>query len=387
MNADLSTRFLARERAVLDRYLPSLRESLAGVSLRSLESADNPGIALFKAARGPALVAPAAYGGLGASAEEAAQILVAIGSQAPSLGIVCTMHTFSMATLVEWATAEGADQLALLTSMAENAMYIASGFAEGRPGAGPLDMSMRARRAPDGGWLVTGRKKPCTLSRSMDFLSCGVVVEEADGTLRRGLGLVPADAPGIVRRPFWRTEVLGGAESDELILEDVPVPAEFVMACAFDDALDPVETVGYVWLQLALAATYLGIVAGMVERVVRGRRGTARDRGELIAETEAQSACIQMIAVQLDRREVGSALLARTLAVRFNVQKAIESLAMRCAELLGGLAFISDPDVAYLMSASRAMAFHPAGRLESYHALAEFYAGGPLSMNVSAAGR
>src|SRR5437762_362834 len=84
-----------------------------------------------------------------------------------------------------------------MPGLAENAMYVASGFAEGRSGATPLDMTMRARPAPGGGWLITGRKKPCSLSHSMDFLSCGLVTDTGDGVRRRGVGMVPADAPGI----------------------------------------------------------------------------------------------------------------------------------------------------------------------------------------------
>ena len=107
-------------------------------------------------------------------------------------------------------------------------MYLASGFAEGRSGARPLEMTMRARRAPGGGWLLNGRKRPCTLTYSMDFLTCGVSVEAEDGGRQRAVGLVPADSPGIERRPFWKSHVLAGAESDEVILDDVHVPDDFV---------------------------------------------------------------------------------------------------------------------------------------------------------------
>ena len=43
--------------------------------------------------------------------------------------------------------------------------------------------------------------------------------------------------------------------------------------------------------------------------------------------------------------------------------------AQRAAELLGGLAFIQSPDVGYLLSASRALAFHPPSRGASVEAL------------------
>src|SRR5439155_20341289 len=123
----------------------------------------------------------------------------AVASRAPSLGIAFTMHNFSVATLVEWAVFGEEYGRIILTSLAENSMLLASGFAEGRSGAKPLDMTMKARRAPGGGWLPTGKKKPCSLTYSMDFLTCGVVAECEDGVWRRGVGLVPADSPGIER--------------------------------------------------------------------------------------------------------------------------------------------------------------------------------------------
>jgi alkylation response protein AidB-like acyl-CoA dehydrogenase len=312
---------------------------------------------------------------------EGARTLRAIASRAPSLGIVCTMHNFSVSTLVEWAVFGEEYGALLLAGLAENSMYVASGFAEGRSGSRPLDMTMRARRAPGGGWLINGRKKPCTLTYSMDFLSCGVSVEAEDGTRRRAVGLVPADSPGIERRPFWKSPVLAGAESDEVILTDVHVPDDFVFVVEGSDQLDPVEVTGYIWFQLALSATYLGIVSGLVERLVASGKGTAEERGGVLAKVEAQAAAIDGIAYSLDAREDRERLLARSLSTRLALQGTIESVAMKCAELLGGLAFIGSPEVAYLLCAVRALALHPPGRIPASRALDEFARGGVLDIS------
>jgi alkylation response protein AidB-like acyl-CoA dehydrogenase len=372
--------FLAIERAELERFLPGLDAELRSIPLNVLERRENPSIALFKQARGPGLLIPKRYGGLGATAVEGARTLRAIASRAPSLGIVCTMHNFSASTLVEWALFGEEYGELLLTGLAENSMYLASGFAEGRSGSRPLDMTMRARRAPGGGWLITGRKKPCTLTYSMDFLSCGLSVEAEDGTRRRAVGLVPADAPRIERRPFWKSPILAGAESDEVILDDVHVPDDFVFVVEGSDQLDPVEVTGYVWFQLALSATYLGIVSGLVERVLAAGKGTSEERGTVVAQVEAQAAAVDGIAYGLGARDDRERLLARALATRFALQATIETVAMRCAELLGGMAFIGSPDVSYLLSASRALAFHPPGRIPATRALDEYARGGILDV-------
>ena len=246
-----STNFLGTERALLERFMPGLDAEFKAIPLAILEGRENPSIRILKDAKGPGLLIPKQYGGLGASAVEGARTLRAIASRAPSLGIVCTMHNFSASTLVEWAMFGEEYGEMLLTGLAENSMYRRLGLCRGPIGvqaprhdhAGPA----RSRRR-----LAHQRqKKPCTLTYSMDFLSCGVSVEADDGTRRRAIGLVPADSAGIERRPFWKSHVLAGAESDEVILTDVHVPDDFVFVIEGSDQLDPVEVTGYVWFQIA----------------------------------------------------------------------------------------------------------------------------------------
>ena len=311
---------------------------------------------------------------------EGMRILRAIASRAPSLGIVCTMHHFSICTIVEWAIFGEEYGEHLLAGMAESSMYLASGFAEGRSGSKPLDMTMRARRAPGGGWLLTGRKKPCSMTYSMDFLMCGLSAETEEGVWSRAIGLVPADLPGIERRPFWKSHVLAGAESDEVVLTDVHVPEDFVFVVDGSAYLDPVEVTGYTWFQLALATTYLGIVSGLVERVLASGKGASEERGFVLAQVEAHAAGIDGIAHGLDERGDRETLLASALATRIAVQSTIETVAMKCAELLGGMAFFGSSEVAYLLAASRAMIFHPPGRIHATRALDEYIRGGLLDL-------
>lgn len=380
-SASVAPHYLRTERALLERFLPGLDEALKAIPLAVLEDRQNPGIRLFKDAKGPALLIPVRYGGMGATAPEGARVLRAIGSRAPSLGVVCTMHNFSVSTLVEWAIFGEEYGEALLSGLAAESLYVASGFAEGRTGARPLDMTMKARRAPQGGWLISGKKKPCTLSHSMDFLSCGLVAEVEPGVWKRAVGLVPADSPGIERKPFWKSPILAGAESDEVIVSDVHVPDDFVFVVDDSQALDPVEVTGYIWLQVALCSTYLGMVSSLVERVLAAGKGSAEERGMLVAQTESLAAAIDGVAYALDsRKEEQRSLLCRALSMRIAAQGSIEQIAMRAAELLGGMAFIQSPEVAYLLCACRAMAFHPPGRLFASAALDEYARGGGLDV-------
>jgi hypothetical protein len=74
----------------------------------------------------------------------------------------------------------------------------------------------------------------------------------------------------------------------------------------------------------------------------------------------------------------GEAILVQSLLVRFSVQQSIERVSARAAELLGGMAFIGSPDVAYFLAASRALAFHPPSRLSVAPAIDSYLMGNPM---------
>ena len=89
-------------------------------------------------------------------------------------------------------------------------------------------------------------------------------------------------------------------------------------------------------------------------------------------------AAVEGAAWSLQSGARGDAELARGLFVRYSVQRAIERATARAAELLGGMAFISSPDVGYLLAASRALAFHPPSRSAMAASMAEYLVGGAL---------
>jgi alkylation response protein AidB-like acyl-CoA dehydrogenase len=364
----------------LAEFLPGLDETLAAIPLAELERPGNPCINLFRAAGGPALVIPRELGGKGATPLQAVRIQRALGSRSPSLAVVATMHNFSIATLVEFGVF-GADDAgaAVLSVIAEDNLFMASGFAEGRSGTHILAATMQARATPDGGYLISGNKKPCSLTYSMDLLSASVMLQNPSGEgSRRAVVLVPADSPGLERRPFWRSSVITGAESDEVILKDVSIPGDCLFFPATEDHLDAVEVAGYLWFQLLVTASYLGTASGLVERVIVAGKGGATERVLLGLEVETAMEALENVARSM-MSEPKPALLPRVLLVRYAVQAAIERATMLAAEVLGGMAFINSPEVAYLLGASRALAFHPPSRLSSGASLAGYLAGEPLN--------
>jgi alkylation response protein AidB-like acyl-CoA dehydrogenase len=369
--------FMHAERVTFERFMPKLDEALASLPLLEMERPGNPAIPLYRHARGPGLLIPKSYGGLGATPIEGVRIQRALSCRAPSLSVAVTMHHLSVATMVAYSVF-GAEGREVLKQICAENLYVASGFAEGRSGESILAASMEAKPCP-GGYRVTGQKKPCSLSRSMDLLVASVQVRRGDaGESRRGFALIPATFEGIERAPFWDAGVLGGAESDALILRDVFVPEALVFFGDETRVWDPVELAGFLWFELLIAASYLGMASALVERVLASDKGGSADRLRLAIELEGAMSALEGAAAAMMAGEPDESLLARTLLARYAVQGAIERAVNLAAELLGGIAFIRSPEIAYLATASRALAYHPPSRTGATLPLLDYLGGRPL---------
>lgn len=373
------TRFLRRERQTVHDLLPGLDERLADIPLGKLEGPDGPGLDLFRECGGPGLLVPEEHAGLGADPLRAVRVQRAIGARSPSLAVATTMHHFSIASLVETSARSAGFEWMLLEAVARNRLLVASGFAEGRTGQGILAPTMRAEER-DGRTVLNGAKRPCSLARSMDLLTVSVALPGTDGTEQLAVALVPKDTPGLSVQPFWNSFVLAGAESDEVVLEDVEVPPNLVIRTDSSPArpLDDLQTTGFLWFELLMSASYLGVASALVERVLTAARTDAGVRAGLLVEVEGAMAAIEGVARGMTGELRGEAAFAQALVCRYATQDAIGRVVARAVEALGGMAFIDSDDVAYLAAAAAALGFHPPSRSRMALPLCEYYAGNPL---------
>ncbi|MEV6609087.1 acyl-CoA dehydrogenase family protein [Kutzneria sp. NPDC051319] len=374
-------RTLDEARELCENRLPGLLGKLADVGLAELEKPGNPGLELFKAAGGPALVIPKEYEGLGASPLEAIQVTRAIGAVSPSLAVASTMHHFSVATIFTLAESLRASGLewALLEGIATQNLLVSSGFAEGNPGQGILSPTVGGVRA-DGGILVNGSKKPCSMSASMDLLSASVSVPRKEGGTENLAMLIPADSPGISVHPFWRSNVLAGAESDEVRLTDVLVDERLLVPTEVGDRgeVDELQTIGFMWFEMLITASYLGMASSLVNRALASERLGVETRADLGVRLETATLLLEGIARQLMAKEGDNAALTKAMIARYGAQEAITDAAGRAVEALGGMAFIGSPDVAYLIAACQCVNFHPPARAATRRALVENFTGDVL---------
>jgi alkylation response protein AidB-like acyl-CoA dehydrogenase len=368
-------------RATCDTYLPGLCAALAEIPLADLERPGNPGLTLFREHGGPALVIPKSYGGLGATPADAIRIMRAVGAASPSLAVATAMHHFSVATIFTLAESlrSGGTEWAVLEGIADQSLLVSSGFAEGRPGQGILSPSVSATRA-DGGFVVNGSKRPCSMASSMDLLSASVAVPTPDGGTELVLMLIPAATPGVSVHPFWGSEVLAGAESDEIRLTDVFVDQRLATRTEISarGEVDELQTVGFMWFEMLITSCYLGMASALAERAFSNGRRADDTLASLGIRLEMATTLLDSIARTLTESRVSNAALADTMIARYGAQDAINEVATMAVAALGGVAYITEPEIAYLAAACRCVSFHPPSRPGMGGAIAEYLSGGIL---------
>ncbi|WP_082501733.1 acyl-CoA dehydrogenase family protein [Williamsia sp. Leaf354] len=368
---------LAQARAALARRMPVLAEWFAETTLAEREAPGNRGLEVFREAGGCGLIVPVEISGQGASAVEALQVQRAIGAASPSLAVATVMHHLSIATIVQIALTGPEEDLALLQSVVEQNALIASAFAEGRVGGSTLIPTVSAVYDEDtGDYVVTGRKKPCSMAYSMAFLAASLDAKESEGGRgRKAVGLIPAQMPGVSIEPFWTSPILGGAESEEVILDGVRVPAALMMIGTMQDPDGIHEMTGFLWFGLLASAGYIGAASTLLERLLHSPRVDAATYTPIAAELESAMAALESVAAALDAGERGADISARLLFIRTALRTSLLRVASAATSALGGIAFITDPDIAYLASVLQAFSFHPPSTTETQRSLFAYHRG------------
>lgn len=369
-------------RSRCDHHHPGLLKALAELPLLEREAPTGPGIGLFRAHGGAGLLLPRELGGAGADPLDAVQVTRALSACSPSLGAAATMHHFSVATLVGLSGDRARippAQLDLVARIAPENLLVSSGWAEGLPGQDMLAPTVTAVPT-DGGYLISGSKKPCSLAHSMDLLTASVAIPGEQPPI--GVIVIPADSPGISTHPFWSSAVLAGAESDEVRLTDVFVPEPLMLRTRPDDPMImlDLQNAGFTWFQMLITMVYVGAASALVERALAGGRGSVTDRAEMIVQLESSAALVEGAARAIrDGIDVDSAVGA-VLTARFAALRGLRAASDLAAELLGGNAFLRDSEVAYLLSATRAIAFHPPSRTGAAESLVSLHTGADAAM-------
>jgi hypothetical protein len=148
------------------------------------------------------------------------------------------------------------------------------------------------------------------------------------------------------------------------------------------DNAHTVQTAGFLWFELLITASYIGMASTLVERVIAAERGDPTPRTTMVADLESAMASLAAVAYRMEQGDRSESLLVQAVLHRYAAQDAIGRSVTSAVEHLGGMAFIGEEDVSYFASASRALAFHPPQRQRAgSHAILATLAGAPLKID------
>jgi alkylation response protein AidB-like acyl-CoA dehydrogenase len=172
-----------------------------------------------------ALTVPAALGGLGAGALEAARVINIFGKADPSTALVLSMHYIQhlvMARSTRWPgrlarklARETVEGVALI-----NALRVEPDL--GSPSRGGLPSTVA--RKTETGWRLSGRKIYSTGAPILKWYAVWAKTDEPEQ--RVGLFLVPAGLPGTRIVETWDHLGLRASGSHDIVFEDVVFPLD-----------------------------------------------------------------------------------------------------------------------------------------------------------------
>ena len=247
-------------RAALDEALPRLRALELG------DAFDPRAASVLIDAGLHALCIPPDLGGLGATMEEAAEVLLALGAVDGS-----TALGFAMQVHVTGALRDGNVDADLRSEVfrrvvADGALLNNAATEEGggSPARGAIP-GTTGEPATGWTWRLRGEK---TWTTWLPVLTHAFVTARLDAAARPRVGrfLVDLAGPGVERREGFEALGMRGSASGRLVLDGAPgrLVAERTAVAA-----DPQGPAGLAWFGAAMAAAYLGVGEGARTEVAR----------------------------------------------------------------------------------------------------------------------
>ncbi|MDO1583817.1 acyl-CoA dehydrogenase family protein [Rhizobium oryzicola] len=203
------------------------------------------------------LVTAREQGGLGEGLETAQAVISAIAVGEPSTALVLAMHYNNHAAIRRGDWPSHLAELVLEANRKRPALLNA---AQAEPGMGsPAHGGLPATTARQDGdhWIINGRKSFVTGLTGLAFANVLALTEETEPRLIQLL--VPLDLDGMSQVKTWEAAGMYATASDDLVLRDVRVPLDHIIAEQL--ATEPLrrdEAGGNVFFTL-LAAVYQGV--------------------------------------------------------------------------------------------------------------------------------
>ena len=218
-----------------------------------------------------ALAVPAELGGLGATIRQVTMVQRELAHHCGSTALATSMHQHVVA-FTAWRFRRGMPGAeGTLRRVADEGILLVS------TGGGDFTHPRGEAIKVDGGYRVSGRKQFASQSNFGDVLSTMFVYEDPEQG-RRVLNMaVPVRAEGVTVLDNWDTLGMRGTASNDVLLEDVFVPEDKVVANRPYGVVDPpLQVIASIAMPI-ISGVYLGVAEAAYEAAVPVARRKAED--------------------------------------------------------------------------------------------------------------
>jgi alkylation response protein AidB-like acyl-CoA dehydrogenase len=220
---------------------------------------------LFKAA------VPVELGGDGATIAELAAVQRELGHHCGATALASSMHQHVVA-FTAWRYRRGLPGAeATLRKVAEDGLLLVS------TGGGDFTHPRGEAVRVEGGYRVSGRKRFASQSRHGSVMSTMFTFEDEEQGRRVLNVAVPVSAEGVTVLDTWNTLGMRGTASDDILLEDVFVPDEKVLANRPYGVVDPpLQVIASIAFPI-ISGVYLGVAEAAYAEAVKAAAARADD--------------------------------------------------------------------------------------------------------------
>ena len=306
------------------------------------------------------IAVPRELGGDGASIRQVAMVQRELAKHCASTALATSMHQHVTAFTAWRYRRELPGAEATLRGIAEERIVLVS--TGGADFTDPRGIALKV----DGGYRVSGRKVFASQSVVGTVLSTMFAYDDPEQGLRVLNMAVPVASEGVTVLDNWDTLGMRGTASNDIVLEDVFVPDERVLANrphgTLDPALQVISTIGF----SIIAGVYLGIAEGARDHAVRAVLAKADDPTVLrqvgLMENRLRVASWALdgaLAVAGDDPAPSVETVAAVMAAKREIAIGGLEVADIAMELGGGQAFFKGSPIERAWRDLRAAKFHP----------------------------
>ena len=303
---------------------------------------------------------PTELGGLGATNRELAELQRELAHHCGSTALATAMHQH-VVCFTAWRYRRGLPGAeATLRRVAEEGIVLVS------TGGGDWTHPRGTATRVDGGFRVTGTKRFASQSTVGAAMSTMAAYDDPEQG-RRVLNLaVPFASEGVRVGDNWDSLGMRGTASNDVVLEDVFVPDERVLANRPYGVIDPpLQVIGCVAMPI-ISAVYLGVAEAAFDAAVTAARGRADDpvvrrqvglmRHRLQVATWSLDGVLALIGPD---PQPSTDHLAAVMVAKREVALAGREVCDLAMDVAGGAAFFRGSVVERCYRDIRAATFHP----------------------------